>query len=308
MGSEEVLDQAVTWVARLRADDVTVADKGAFSRWLTASEENKEAFDHTLSLWAHLEVVGQLPFDDLTQKTRRGRSGAFQFYLLTLAATVVLVVSVITSIFISPTYETEVGEQATLTLADGSVLDLNTDTAVNVDFSADERAIDLISGEAFFEVRQDLMRPFVVAACDCTIIAVGTAFNVHCEGGNLTVTVSEGQVKVVSNGTSEILSAKQQLTLLDSQLQPIRKVNTDNVTAWRRQLHIYDGVPLSAVVADLNRYASQKIRVFDTDLAKIEVVARYKMTDRETTLSSLEKTFSLRVVIISDDEIALMPL
>ena len=82
------------------------------------------------------------------------------------------------------------------------------------------------------------MRPFVVAACDSTIIAVGTAFNVHCEGGNLTVTVSEGQVKVASNGTSEILSAKQQLTLLDSQLQPIRKVNTDNVTAWRRQLHI----------------------------------------------------------------------
>ena len=125
----------------------------------------------------------------------------------------------------------------------------------------------------------------------------------------MTVTVSEGTVQVKGTSGNSFLSAKEQVIRLDSSgLQDVRKVNTENVTAWRKQLHIYDGVPLSVVVADLNRYARQQIRVYDSDLANIEVVARYKMTERELTLNSLEKTFPLRVVTVSDDEIALLPL
>ena len=307
MRSEQALDQAVTWIARLRADDVTAVNKHAFSEWLSASDENRKAFDESFALWEDLAVVGKLPFEDFSVASPRVTS--FQFSPFPLAAAAVLLVSVIGSllIFSTPTYQTEVGEQSTLTLADGSVLNLNTATSIRVDFSGDERAIDLMNGEAFFEVKSESTRPFVVSACESTIIAVGTAFNVRCEDGNMTVTVSEGKVQV-TDSSSSFLSAAEQIMRLDSSgLQPVTKVNTDNVTAWRKQLHVYDGVPLSVVVADLNRYARQQIRVDDDDLAQIEVVARYKMTDRELTLASLEKTFPLRAVHVSDEEIALLP-
>jgi transmembrane sensor len=309
--SEEALDQAATWIARLRSDDTTAEDKRAFAIWFAAARENRQAYDQTFSLWQDLEVVRELPFDDVTSRTGLlTRLNPFQFNPLPLAAAAVLVVSVVASmlIYTTPTYQTEVGEQSTFTLADGSTLNLNTDTAVNIDFSTDERAIDLISGEAFFEVKQDPSRPFVISACQSTIVAVGTAFNVLCADGNMTVTVSEGKVKVTGPGIDRILYTAEQVIVDDAGGLPVRKVNTDNVTAWRKQLHIYDGVPLSAVVADLNRYNRQKIRILDSDLGKIEVVARYRMTGRESTLSSLEKTFPLRVVTISDDEIALIPI
>ena len=310
--SEEALDQAATWIARLRSDDTTAQDREDFAIWFAAARENRQAYDQTFSLWQDLEVVRELPFEDTSSQAGLfTRLNPLQFIPLHLAAAAVLVVSVAVSMFIytTPTYQTEVGEQSTFTLADGSVLNLNTDTAVNVDFSTDERAIDLINGEAFFEVEQDPSRPFVISACQSTIVAVGTAFNVLCADGNMTVTVSEGRIKVTGPGINKMLYTEEQVIVGDADgLQSVRKVNTDNVTAWRKQLHIYDGVPLSAVVADLNRYNRQKIRISDSELGKIEVVARYRMTGRESTLSSLEKTFPLRVVTISDDEIALIPI
>ena len=312
MRSEQALDQAATWIARLRADDVTAEHKDAFAKWLSTSAENRKAYDQSFALWEDLAVVGKLPFEDFSSTSRPVTPGrSFQFGSWPLSAAAVLLVFVVASllIFTTPTYQTEVGEQSTLTLADGSVLNLNTATSIKVSFSGDERAIDLIKGEAFFEVKSESARPFVVSACESTIIAVGAAFNVLCEDGNMTVTVSEGTVQVKGTSGNSFLSAKEQVIRLDSSgLQDVRKVNTENVTAWRKQLHIYDGVPLSVVVADLNRYARQQIRVYDSDLANIEVVARYKMTERELTLNSLEKTFPLRVVTVSDDEIALLPL
>lgn len=320
--SDDALDQAADWIGRLRSDDVTAEDKQAFADWFSRNAGNRAAFDRLLSLWQDLVVLEAMHFDDLPRKQGTGRRSMrhaapawargwqyLQANSLAFAAALAAVALLSTLLLLqTPGYETVVGEQASHRLADGSDLHLNTDTRVTVSFGKDERDLSLVRGEAFFEVAKDPLRPFVVHACSSTIVAVGTAFNVHCEDGNLAVTVTRGEVKVTSAKAEHLLTRSEQLQLGKATPAPvIRQVNPATVTAWRQQLHVYEGVPLRDVVTDLNRYSEQKIRVFDKSLGDIQVVARYRMTDRAATLKSLEKTFPLRVVHLSENELALVP-
>jgi transmembrane sensor len=96
-------------------------------------------------------------------------------------------------------YTTGFGEQRVLTLADGSVVTLNTESQIKVDFSAKERLIELRTGEAFFRVAHDASRPFFVDAKDAIVRAVGTQFNVRIAPQNTVVSVVDGVVKVSLN-------------------------------------------------------------------------------------------------------------
>jgi len=320
--SDEALDQAAEWIGRLRSDSATAEDKRAFADWFSRDESNRDAFDRLLSMWQDLVVLEVMHFENLPgeqgKERRVGRTTApvwargwqyLQANSLAFAAAVAAIALLSTLLLLrNPAYETVIGEQASHRLADGSELHLNTDTRVTVDFDKEERDLALVRGEAFFEVAKDPLRPFVVHACNSTIVAVGTAFNVHCENGDLAVTVSHGEVKVTSANAENLLTPSEQLQLGKAAAAPVvRHVDPETVTAWRQQLHVYEGIPLREVVADLNRYSEQKIRVFDKSLGDIQVVARYRMTDRDATLKSLEKTFPLRVVHLSENELALVP-
>jgi transmembrane sensor len=102
--------------------------------------------------------------------------------------------------FVGRTYETAVGEQRTLTLDDGSVLHLNTHSRVRVRLSHAVRQIDLLEGEAMFEVEHDAKRPFLVSTGSATVRAVGTQFNVYRHpDASTTVAVIEGVVQITAN-------------------------------------------------------------------------------------------------------------
>jgi transmembrane sensor len=98
-----------------------------------------------------------------------------------------------------PTYNTDIGERRSITLADGSTVDLNARSQIRIEFSSSERHVELLDGQALFQVAKDKNRPFTVRSGDATVRAVGTEFDVYRKANGTTVTVLEGRVAVYSN-------------------------------------------------------------------------------------------------------------
>jgi transmembrane sensor len=102
-----------------------------------------------------------------------------------------------------PSYATDIGERRSITLADGSTVDLNARSRLRIEFSKKERRVELIDGQALFQVAKDKNRPFIVSSSDATVRAVGTQFDVYRKATGTTVTVLEGRVAVYSTAHVE---------------------------------------------------------------------------------------------------------
>ncbi len=236
MHSEDRLDQACTWIARLRSDSISQADRRAFAAWMAASEENHKAFDEMAELWGDLGALSHLPLDELypesvpsaqfREQTGAGCSGATdafntgkaqagkarestgswhlpQWLMGGSAVAACLAVALWVGnqwLRQSPVqqqmYTTAVGETRILSLPDGSEVQLNTNSELIVNFSREERRTQLVRGEAYFDVARQTARPFTVAAGRANIRVLGTRFNVERNPENTRVSVTGGTVAV----------------------------------------------------------------------------------------------------------------
>ncbi len=181
-------------------------------------------------------------------------------------------------------YRTEIGEQRTLELPDGSTLMLNTDSRVKVRFTGHERQLYLLAGEAIFRVQRDPSRPFRVHSGDAIVQAIGTEFNVYRKADQTTVSVLEGRVAVMpanadkapevnvtsaangngsANAQGVLLNAGEELRVGEHGPAPKKlKANIAKVTAWRQRRLVFVDEPLSTIGYELNRYnRTPKIRV-----------------------------------------------
>lgn len=174
-------------------------------------------------------------------------------------------------------YASVKGQIRRVPLADKSVLRLNGASQARVVYEDRDRRAALGQAEAAFTITPDARRPFLIAGGDREARLVGGEVNVLRQttaGGALTIlTVRHGEARVYPQGQSpnEGLSAGpgQEVSWVDGQLQPkVRQVNADNAFAWESHRLAYDKAPLSAVVADLNRYVARPIRLGQADLAQ----------------------------------------
>lgn len=236
-GKEQL--SAAEWIVRLRdPEELTHAEKIALTDFMRESPTNvREMLEHTfinqdlkalpipqadLDRWiaaARSAAAGAIPFPDrqALASSHEGRAdGSEGFHsdgsraqrprtvlgLRILVAASLAAVLAIGGIFLHSRvglYTTGFGEQRILTLADGSVVTLNTESQIKVDFSATERLIELRTGEAFFRVAHEASRPFFVEAKDAIVRAVGTQFNVRIAPQDTVVSVVDGVVKVSVN-------------------------------------------------------------------------------------------------------------
>ena len=170
---------------------------------------------------------------------------------------------------------TEVGERSTILLADGSRVTLNTASAIRADYSGADRRITLVHGEAFFEVAKDPTRPFIVSAGPREVIALGTAFDVRLEPRQVKVTLLEGKVRVIASAAAATgetpgrphfaataraiaLEPGSSLTVVEG-TDRVEKLDAARATSWRTGKLVFDGERLADVVAEMNRYAREKM-------------------------------------------------
>lgn len=341
--NKQIIEEAAEWFVEFSTGEADRTTKQAFDEWLRKSPEHVRVYLELLPLWedAALPVPGEhssadeliawarkpeniVPWSgtrdskelgensNRTNRTAERPPGSRPLLPRSaLAACVALAVVVVGSVFWSltrgETYATGVGEQRIIKLDDGSTVELNTASRVRVHFSAHQRDLDLVAGQALFRVAKDPTRPFIVASNDTRIRAVGTEFDVYRRESDTTVTVLEGQVAVLNNTArgaagdlaATPLSAGEQITVKASMAAaspPLpKRANVVATTAWTQHRLVFDSTPLTMVAAEFNRYNTRHLIVEEKGLSEFHISGSFASTDPSSLLRFLETQPGLTV-------------
>jgi transmembrane sensor len=192
---------------------------------------------------------------------------------------------------------TGTGESRTVVLEDGSTVQLDTGTAIDVDYTASRRVVRLLAGQIHVTVKPDAGRPFDVDGAGGTTQALGTAFNVRSDPGQVSVTVTEHAVRVRYPAASAgvTVSAGQQVRYGEGIALVPTTANLHALTAWRRGLLTFDDKPLGEVIAELGRYRPGWIVIRDDALRRLPVTGVFSTTDTDEMLDALQATLPVHV-------------
>ncbi len=202
-------------------------------------------------------------------------------------------------------YATVVGEQRALTLDDGSLAYLNTDSRLNVRFTAGTREVRLVDGEALFKVEHDPARPFLVRTDDAVIRAVGTQFNVFRRSEDTVVSVVEGLIEISTDRGSARFGAGEQASIRGGAFVHTGKVDIATMEAWRQRRLIFELDPLADVAAEFNRYnRAPRVRV-EGEAARMKRFSGVFDANDPKSLVSLLATYGDLTVDERADEIVI---
>lgn len=307
--SPAVRAEAAVWVARLHSSNRSRELEAGLRNWLKADAAHARAFELATEAW---EIGGALPGAALPRMAHAFEEQAFQrrpaAHLATAAALLLAVVGVLWYANSSdPPIATTVGEQRMLTLDDGSRIFLNTDTRLRVHETADERRVQLESGEAMFDVAKDPQRPFIVTAGDRQVVALGTSFVVRRESQQLTVTLLEGKVAVSPSVAVQVKAAQQaaektvltpgqRLVIANSQPPHLDAPQLEEVTAWRRGEVILDNTRLQDAVEEMNRYSAVKLAIDDAVAAEIRISGIFRAGDSTRFAQAVGEAYHLTLI------------
>jgi transmembrane sensor len=309
--------EAADWFARLNQRRVTTADVRRFSAW-RCDPENARAFARLEALWSATATLGRSPdiqiLAEAAARPRRSRPSRNppkgRLVQIGAVGALALVLCAAGSAWLAlrpATYATEIGEQRTVALADGSHLILDTGSRVSVRFTGERRTVALTQGQAMFEVARDAGRPFVVRAGDTEVTALGTRFDVRRSGAGARVILVEGRVAVRKPAASDTrwsLSPGQQL--LTSAPRPrVAPVNVVASTSWSAGRLTFDDTPIAVAVAEVNRYSRSPIVLQDARLASVPVSGVFNVGDIDGFVAALSDLYGLDATISDDGRILL---
>ncbi len=321
--------QASEWQVRLHNDEIR-EDDPAFLEWLSAAAMNAEAMDHARSIWASLGENAVTPEilkarrDALDRSrhaiTRRWlswkrpalrvavRTAVMAFFLAGLSFAILIVgdskdwlhesgFGGETNIA-SEKYGTGIGETRVITLTDNSRITLDAATQLIVRYTAEAREIELLAGQAFFDVAKDMSRPFRVLAGAQTVLATGTEFNVSRLGREIRVTLVEGEVVVtgeprpVTDGpTLEPVKLRQgeQLVVSETGAPEVDpNANLEKTNAWRIGKVMLDGDTLEEAVEQMNRYSRIRLSIASDDLKQYRISGVFHAGDTDAFVDAVE--------------------
>jgi transmembrane sensor len=335
--TDKLRDLAEAWFARLRAPDCNANEHDRFEDWCAADPRHAEAYADTEDLWTKLgalsaapelvsieqeaaetarsvpgrterpawDAIAALPLSRRAAPTRHthGRWGA----ALSLAAALVVVA---VGVWLvpgrsppAPSLVFEATDQPrSVTLGDGSVLQLDVATRVVAQLAPDARHIALQQGRAIFAVAHDASRPFTVSAADSRVTALGTHFQVQSENMRVTVTLAEGVVQVqraAPSGGAAMrtrLQPGEQLTYaLNEKGWKKQVVDTAAATSWSLGRLVFHSTPLADAVAEINRYSPHKIRLAESELGRLHLSGTFRAGDARTVAAVLPAVLPVRV-------------
>lgn len=296
--SDDIHEQASLWHIRLREPGADERLREAHRQWLAADPLHARAFDETVELWGKLaEPVARVRAEEQAQWRARRRV----FRPLAAAACLVLALGggllwqggVLDDL--RSDYHTAVGQRQSVTLADGSRVELNTHSALAVSFSEGRRQVRLLRGEAWFEVQKDPARPFVVAVPQGTVTVTGTRFNVRLDDAQTTVSLAEGRVELDNAGQHAELLPDQQSCLNASGLCPATGFDRQASGAWRQGQMVFYRTPLKQVIAELERYHHGHVFIHGEALANLPVSGVFATASADPVLQALHETLGVKV-------------
>jgi transmembrane sensor len=313
---EALNTEAAQWVVLLASGACDDATRQRFVVWRNSSPDHELAFEREQFAWERTERLRALrPADALDGHALRPsgvmesllRSGAgalVRWRSVAIAASLVVAAGLATMLWAHATtqvYATQVGERRSVHLADGSRLELNTDTRVAVRMSHGSRHLELLQGESLFEVAHDTARPFIVAIGDSTVRAVGTAFNIRRHGSGFKVLVTEGIVDARGEAQGSAPAFDIRIPAGSTVAFGSRGVENhraspeeqERMLAWRSGMVALAGETLGEAVAEFNRYNAMQLVVVDRGIGGIQLGGYFDAHDLDAFVKVLSTTFGV---------------
>ena len=329
-----IREEASEWLVSFSEGEVDAEARAAFTRWLRTSPEHIWAYLRVSAFWHDAEMIDQATHGDIDGLVARAlsetnvvslkeighasassgiaerRATFFRPWSIAAALMIVCIGALFAVLQFrgGQSYATGIGELRTVTLADGSKVELNACSRINVRFGDSRRYIELLEGQARFSVMKDAARPFIVRSGSTDVKAVGTQFDVNRKPTGTIVTVFEGSVAISRPATERtasvpaaeeiprvLLSPGDQVTVTPRTITPAKKANLAAATAWTEGLLMFDSAPLSEVVREFNRHNLKPMVIMDERLLDLRISGIFPASGAERLTGFLQERFDIVV-------------
>lgn len=344
-------EEAGEWLILLDSEESLAPEEAeALREWLERSPVHREELNSLIRFYGKMNVLTELavplgaePVSHSADRPLMRRAAAVAVFALVAFGALSVWRNHDPLQTTNGLYTTTIGGQETAPLADGSIVQLNTNTRIEVDYDGQYRNVHLLQGEAYFTVAKHTGRPFRVYAGTGRIEAVGTAFAVRLKNDDVNVTVAEGTVALAAmeravSGTADnpqniqrpndgfgeryiaalgLLNAGESTSIPEtmegnaaaSLSRPaVRTIGAQELArrlSWRRGLLVFAGEPLELVVEEISRYTTTTIEITDPAIAAISIGGQFQAGDTEGLLAALESNFDLRVTRVDQHHVRL---
>ena len=299
--SWQVLEAAIAWKMSLDDGSGTPDERTEFIRWHAASEEHARAWRQLGALDQRVSVAAGPARQALLQsraglRRRIGKVGGGLAGMLLLGS----LLAWVGAPSLAPSYwladqRTATGELRTLRLEDGTLLSLNTHTAVDIDYQGEQRLIVLHQGEISVETGHDDPRPLLVRTDDGRLRPLGTRFLVRREDQGTRLEVLQSSVAAMphNSGDEQVLREGQQVLMNSNGLGRIGPVQA-GADAWTRGMLVVDNVRLADLLKQLGHYRNGHLGVAD-EVADLRVTGSFPLTDTDLALASLVPALPVKI-------------
>jgi transmembrane sensor len=293
---EDLVSQATLWVVRMTSGETTAEERLAFQRWRDESPANAAALADARRLWLAMGPALRPTEEQTLERLRRRRPARFAAIAASVAACLVFGGRYVASV--SHDYVTAAGERRAVSLADGTQVFMNGDSALDVSFNDGTRKVTLARGEVYFDVVHDATRPFTVTAGDGLVRDIGTAFSVRREGNGAAVVVARGEVEVDPAGPGRppsLLTADQATVYGDSTPTVVHTVDASKDLSWVRGQLILENQSLADSVQAINRFYGGRLLLINRSAGERRINAVVDLNRIDDWLSALDKTDAVKV-------------
>jgi transmembrane sensor len=311
-----ITEAAAEWAVRLHAGALTEQEQTELQHWIACDSRHEAALRFAEQTWAALgEVYKDEPvhrqrpvaatLSVRRSKRRRPWQRAAAVALVVVVAGVGWVRGPDALLRLQADYVTQKGEVRTVHLADGSTVELDSNSAIRLDYDGVQRRVSLIQGSAIFDVAPRVgpeTRPFVVQSAGAQTRALGTRFVVTREDdrqawvGVLQHSVEVSMQAPPRQGPAERVLKEGQAARYNPQegVAPLDQFDVERATSWRRGVLIFDRLPLAKVVEQLNRYRPGRVVLTDAALGEREVSGVFRLDMLDTALGTLTQELQVQ--------------
>jgi transmembrane sensor len=300
---QEIVAQAAQWRERRDGNDWSDADQAAFDTWLNQSLGHRVEYWRIDAAWSRADRLVALKSPGVKRSPGIFRASALKG-IAALIGTVAIGLAW-TGYFDAPRekiYSTPVGGREILTLADGSQIELNTDTTLRTRVNDGQRTVFLDKGEAFFKVKHDAAHPFVVTAAGHRVVDLGTKFVIRNSGDRLEVSLIEGSARFEplsdKNNQQPIVLTPGEVVIATADTITQKKKTEQMLadeTGWRRGIIVLHRTTLAEAVAEFNRYNVRKLVIATPSLERTRVGGTFPVEDVEAFTRVAKQVLGLEV-------------
>ena len=305
--ADELDTIAAQWIVRREKGEWTGDDQSAFDAWLAAAPGHRIAYLRLTDVWNRASRLKAL--DQPARRRFLGfRRGDLLKPLARVAALFILAAAIGAAgyAYLSRTndtrYATGIGEREIISLADGSRIELNTQTVLRLSHEAGKRIVKLESGQAYFDIKHDAAHPFVVLTGQHRVTDIGTKFEVRTDASHVQVTLFEGSAQFESDNASvtrqNAILVPGDVAVATAQSMRIVRKPTQKLMAelgWRHGVIVFDHTTLADAASEFNRYNRKKLIVTDPKVAKLTIGGTFQTTNTQQLTQLARDIFGLTI-------------